>query len=142
MEAGTDRAAEPVGEDLDVHKRAADRGDAGEVTLGMLRRPVFAMSELFRGLSLASAEAFGALSEALASASDDEAGLRRFADGISESNQRYLERLTTTGRRFVDQVAPQQGRSASAGTPEIDYDRLAKLVAEELRRGGTGTGSA
>ena len=130
---------EPVvdrgGEDLDIHKRPQDRTDAGELTVGMIRRPVFAMSELFRGLSLASAEAFGALSEALTAATDDEAGLRTFADGVSESNRRYLERVTSSGRRFVDQMAPEQSRPQPRAE-EIDYQRLAKLVAEELRKGG------
>ena len=126
-----------VAEDLDVHKPAAERTDAGELTIGMLRRPVFAMSELFRGLSLASAEAFGALSDALASATDDEAGLRRFADGVSESNRRYLEHLSQTGRRFVDQMSPDRSR-AQPRADEIDYERLAKLVAAEPRESGAG----
>ena len=122
-------------EDLDVHKRREGRNDPGELTIGMLRRPVFAMSELFRGLSLASAEAFGALSEALAAATDDEAGLRTFADGVTESNRRYLERVTSSGRRFVDQMAPERSRPQPRAD-EIDYAKLAKLVAEELRKGG------
>lgn len=124
-------------EDLDVHKRVTDRADGPEATLGMIRRPMFAMSELFRGLSLASAEAFGALSEALAAATDDEAGLRAFVDGVSESNRRYLDRVGTSGRRFVDQLTPQgRGAAASpAATEPIDYERLARLVAEELRKG-------
>jgi hypothetical protein len=137
MDTTDPRGAPGPAENLDVRKRPDERTDSGELTIGMIRRPIFAMSELFRGLSLASAEAFGALSEALAAASDDEAGLRRFADGLSESNRRYLERVTTTGRRFVDQITPEASSAPRSSSNEIDYDRLAKLVAEELRKGGT-----
>jgi hypothetical protein len=123
-------------EDINVKKPSGGTTQP-YLTTGGARRSMLAMSELFRGLSLASADAFRAFSNAIDPESrDDKDFLRSLTDGLAAGNRRYFDTMAETSRRFADVLIEEEVRP-KGGAPDIDYDRLAKLVAVELRKAPT-----
>jgi hypothetical protein len=135
-------------EDVDVKKPRTAKGDTrgsegDRYTIdrelrGLLRVPrssrrtMLATSELFRGMSLASADAFRAFSEAVETSGSGDDMSRGVARGVADGNTRYIEGIAAAWRHFVDAFLEEEERMERA-TAEIDYERLAKLVAAELK---------
>ncbi len=120
-------------EDLNVKK---DRPPVRPMRLpvGPIRRTLFATSELMRGFSLASADGWRAFSNAVdPEISNDEDLARDVTDAVFDANRRYFDDVGTTSRRFFDAILDEGARMSAAST-EIDYDKLAKMVAAEMRK--------
>jgi hypothetical protein len=121
-------------EDLDV-KKPRSASSEPYLSSGGARRGMLAMSELFRGLSLASADAWRAFSNAIdPERRDDRDLLRSFSDGLAAGNRRYFDTMAETSRRLSDVLIEDREETAAAVANEIDYERLARLVADELRK--------
>ena len=122
-------------EDMDVRKASARLRRAGEA---QSRRGIMAAAELLGGVSTASAEAFRSLNASLTPEAVTSAGLPScLYAGFREGNVRFLEELAKTSRRVCDAMRPPgPGEPRPLLGPEserIDYERLAKLVAAEMR---------
>ena len=96
---------------------------------------------LLGGLSGASAEAFRTLNEALTPEAVAADGLRGcLYRGLRDGNARFLEELSKTSRRVFDALrVPKVEREAAEAVEtgvaqRIDYDRLAGLVAAQMRK--------
>lgn len=91
-------------EDLDVRKPSARLRRAGTATS---RRSIVAAAELLGGASVASAEAFRSLSQALTPEAVTRDGLPASVFvGVREGNVRFLEELSRTSRRVFDAIRP------------------------------------
>src|SRR6188472_1783032 len=126
-------------EDLNVKK---DRPPVRQVRLpvGPARRALFMTSELFRGLSLASADGFRAFSNAVdPEVTVDDEFADDLADATIAANRQYVKDVTAQSRRFFDGMMGEGRRMAGYEAPEIDYDKLAKKVADEMRKSAEGT---
>jgi hypothetical protein len=129
-------------EDLNVKK---DRPPVRPVRLpvGAVRRTMFATSELLRGISLASADGWRAFSNAVdPEVSEDDDLVRDVTDAVFDANRSYFENVGATSRRFVDVLLDEGGRMGVGATPEIDYERLAKLVAAEMQKNASEAAAA
>ena len=128
-------------DNLNVKK---DRSAARPMRLpvGPIRRTLFATSELMRGFSLASADGWRAFSNAVDPevTSDQDLG-HDVADAMYDANRRYFEDVGTTSRRFVDAILDEGARMGGAPAAEIDYEKLARMVAAEMQKPAS-TGSA
>lgn len=121
-------------EDLNV-KKARPTVRPARVPVGAIRRSLFATSELMRGLSLASADGWRAFSNAVdAEVTTDDDLVRNVTDAVFDSNRRYLESMDQVSRRFVDAMLDESSRISGSVAQEIDYDLLARKVADEMRR--------
>lgn len=122
-------------EDMDVRKASARLRRAGTA---QSRRSIVAAAELLGGVSNASAQAFRALNLAMTPEAVTSSGLATsFYVGVREGNVRFLEELSRTSRRVFDAFNPPGAGeplpAAGAEDVHIDYERLAHLVADELR---------
>jgi hypothetical protein len=121
-------------EDLNVKKDRPPVRSA-RVPVGAVRRTLFATSELMRGLSLASADGWRAFSNAVdPEVTHDEDFVRDVTDAAFDANKRFVDDIGTTSRRFIDRMFDEGARMSVTDAPPIDYERLAKMVAEEMRR--------
>jgi hypothetical protein len=63
---------------------------------------------------------------------DARAGLPvSLVEGLLDGNARFFDELAVAARHTADLL---RSSSQSSATPEIDYERLADLVAERLRK--------
>ena len=94
------------------------------------RNATTVVSEILGGIAAASAAAFQALSARLNEDAGNAGLPRNLADGLLDGNARFFDELAVAARHTADRLrsSPQ-----SSATPEIDYERLADLVAERLR---------
>lgn len=134
----TNPASRPAGEDMDVRKPSVRVSKAAR---GRSRRSIVATVELLGGLSNASAESMKTLSTALTPESVADEGLgNRILVGLRDGNVRFLEELSTTSRRVFDALrAPRaddgaESLDADSVARRLDYERLAHLVATEMKK--------
>lgn len=134
----TNTPSGPPSEDMDVRKPSVRVTKAAR---GRSRRSIVATVELLGGLSNASAESMKTLSTALTPESVAEEGLgNRILIGLRDGNSRFFEELSNTSRRVFDALrAPRaereaEGLDADAVAQRLDYERLARLVATEMKR--------
>ncbi|MBO0707289.1 MAG: hypothetical protein J2P43_05335 [Candidatus Dormibacteraeota bacterium] len=97
--------------------------------------------ELLGGLSNASAESMKTLSISLTPESVAEEGLgNRILVGLRDGNSRFFEELSNTSRRVFDALrapraeADPDSLDADTVAQRLDYERLARLVATEMKR--------
>jgi hypothetical protein len=134
--AGAQRAAAPeqdadeVELDVDLDVRKPDRRRRRRRTT--FRRSLLATTDFLQDLAAASADAFEAFADEIAGGEPDGDLVRDVASGLAEGNAVYLRRVADTPRRFVDRVFPED--RAAERVVDIDYERLAKLVADELEK--------
>jgi hypothetical protein len=132
-------SVDTVPEDLDARKPAVRVGRARR---GAPRRSLVAAVELLGGVSNASAEAFRSLSSALTPEAVAASGLRAsLLSGLRDGNVRFFEELSHTSERVFDAVRVPKTASEAAEVPDpesvarrIDYERLAQLVAAEMKK--------
>jgi hypothetical protein len=121
-------------EDMDVRKASARLRSAGAA---QSRRSIVAAAELLGGVSEATAEAFRSLNLNLTPDAVTSTGLgASIYAGIREGNVRFLEELSRTSRRVFDAFRPPGPGEPVSAAPQangIDYERLAQLVAAEMR---------
>lgn len=121
-------------EDMDVRKASARLRSAGTA---QSRRSIVAAAELLGGISTATAEAFRSLNLSLTPEAVTNTGLgASIYAGVREGNVRFLEELSRTSRRVFDAFRPPASGEPTSAAPVsngIDYERLAKLVAAEMR---------
>lgn len=134
----TNTPSGPPSEDMDVRKPSVRVSKAAR---GRSRRSIVATVELLGGLSNASAESMKTLSISLTPESVAEEGLgNRILVGLRDGNSRFFEELSNTSRRVFDALrAPRaEGDSdsldAESVAQRLDYERLARLVATEMKR--------
>ena len=95
------------------------------------RNATTVMSEILGGIAAASAAAFQALSAKL-NENAGNAGLPiNLAEGLLDGNARFFDELAVAARQTAELL---RSGSQSSATSEIDYERLADLVAERLRK--------
>jgi hypothetical protein len=98
------------------------------------RRTLLAGGEFYRGLAEASAESFRAFNAALETPRVESRGLTcSVFEGMAEGNAQFYETLAKSSRRIADILRPVQPEPAPTVTEEVDYERLARLVALELK---------
>ena len=128
-------------EDMDIRKASARLRRAGTA---QSRRSIVAAAELLGGIANATADAFQSLNMALTPEAVTKSGLSASVYvGIREGNVRFLEELSRTSRRVFDALYPPAPGEPAPPGPEserIDYERLAKLVASEMREPEAATG--
>jgi hypothetical protein len=130
----TKGAQEP--EDLDVRKATARLRSAGTA---QSRRSIVAVAQLLGGVANATADAFQSLNASMTADLVTKYGLGASVYmGVREGNVRFLEELSRTSRRVFDALRPPNAdepepAAAPNGGQPLDYDRLAKLVAAEIR---------
>lgn len=133
----TNTPSGPPHEDMDVRKPSVRVAKAAR---GRSRRSLVATVELLGGLSNASAESMKTLSTSLTPESVADEGLgNRILVGLRDGNARFFEELSNTSRRVFDALrAPraEDGAEPDADTvaQRLDYERLAKLVATEMKK--------
>lgn len=116
---------------FDLKKPSAERSSRREGFLSdPTRNATTVVSEILSGLATASAAAFQALSAKL---NEDAGGAGlplSLAEGLMDANARFFDELAAAARHTAELL-----RSSSQGsaTSEVDYERLADLVAERLR---------
>ena len=133
------QSVEPLPEDLDVRKPRARLRRAGTA---QSRRSIVAIAELFGGISNASAEAFRSLNSALTPEAVASTGLgASLYNGIRDGNTRFFEELSHTSARVFEALRPPKGREwigagadVDAVARRLDYERLAELVAAEMKK--------
>ena len=137
----TNTAASPPSEDMDVRKPSVRVAKAAR---GRSRRSIVATVELLGGLSNASAESLHALSTALTPESVASDGLgNSILAGLRDGQARFFEELSNTSRRVFDALrAPRADDGTTVPDAErvaqqLDYERLAQLVATEMKKSGT-----
>lgn len=94
------------------------------------RNATTVVSEILGGLAAASAAAFQALSSKLNEEASSTGLPRSLAEGLLDGNARFFDELAVAARHTADRLRTSSPGSA---TSEIDYERLADLVAERLR---------
>ena len=127
----TEETARPAPEDVKKHSAASATG--GAPVRGTLRQAVRSLGELLGGVAEASAEGFRGFNAKLASGASTSATMAEdVIDGLAEGNARFLEGVAKASRQAYDHMkTPGEQRRA----PEaIDYERLARLVAVELKK--------
>lgn len=134
----TNTSSGPMNEDMDVRKPSVRVSKAAR---GRSRRSIVATVELLGGLSNASAESMRTMSLALTPESVADEGLsNRILAGLRDGNARFFEELSNTSRRVFDALrAPRpeggpESLDADSVAQRLDYERLAHLVATEMRR--------
>ncbi len=133
----TNTPSGPANEDVDVRKPSLRVGRAAR---GRSRRSIVATVELLGGLSNASAESLHTLSIALTPELVATDGLgNSFLAGLRDGNARFFEELSNTSRRVFDALrAPRsEGQTkvdAETVAQRLDYERLAQLVASEMKK--------
>jgi hypothetical protein len=117
----------------DVKKRAPAPPAGGASALGALRQAVRGLGELLGGVAEASADGFRGFNAKLASGANTSATIAEdVIDGLAEGNARFLEGVAKASRQAYDHLKAQGERRPA---PEaIDYERLARLVAAELKK--------
>jgi len=121
---------------MDVRKATARLRRAGTA---QSRRSMVAVAQLLGGVANATADAFQSLNESLTAEAVTKYGLGHSVYmGVREGNVRFLEELSRTSRRVFDALRPPgpdepQPAVPNGGQQHIDYERLAKLVAGEMR---------
>ena len=99
------------------------------------RRSILATGEFYRGLADAVAESFRAFNAELDSERVDANGLTcSFMEGLAQGNAQFLETLSQSSRRVADHLRPETDETVRVVPAEIDYVRLARLVAAELKK--------
>jgi hypothetical protein len=99
-----------------------------------VRRTMLATGEFYRGLAEATAESFRAFNDELHPDNVEETGLTcSFIEGLAQGNAEFYETLSKSSERVFDQLRPEEEEVRTVPV-EIDYDRLAKLIAAELRK--------
>ena len=116
---------------FDLKKPSAERSAKLEGFMAdPTRNAATVVSEILGGIAAASAAAFQALSARL----NEDAGKTglplSLADGVLNGNARFFDELAVAARHAADRL---RSGSPSPATSEIDYERLADLVAERLR---------
>ncbi len=116
---------------FDLKKPSAERSAGLQgFTPDSARKATTLVSEILGDIAAASAAAFQALSARL----NEEAGAGlpvSLAEGVLDGNARFFDELAVAARRTADLL---RSSSQSSAAPEIDYERLADLVAERLRK--------
>lgn len=133
----TKTPAGPPSEDMDIRKPSVRVTRAAR---GRSRRSLVAMVELLGGLSEASAESLHTLSTALTPESVAADGLTNsILAGLRDGNAKFFEELSNTSRHVFDALrAPKKENAESVfagdAAEKIDYDRLAQMVATEMKK--------
>jgi hypothetical protein len=106
------------------------------------RQTLVATGEFYRSLGAAVANSFDAFTRELDADQVDATGLSRSTlDALAEGNAEFFESLADSSRRVFDELRPvvDPDRRARPYEP-IDYELLARMVADELqKRSGTTT---
>jgi hypothetical protein len=58
----------------------------------------------------------------------------KLVNGIAESNVTFFKHLSASSQKFNDSIKSASVMPAHKATVEIDYERLAKMVAEEMKK--------
>ena len=126
--------------DLNLKKR---RTTANNTTRGDLvdpvRRTILAAGEFHRGIAEAVAEAlrsFNAELDTKRGADEDLTGA--LFDGVAEGHAKFHEAMADTSRETAKHLRVDREDRTMNLAEEIDYERLARLVAAELKKSGTG----
>lgn len=129
--------AGPPSENMDVRKPSVRVARAARAPS---RRSLVAVVELLGGLSNASAESMHTLSTALTPESVAADGLSNsILAGLRDGNARFFEELSNTSKHVFDALRAPRKEAAEAGDAEsmagqLDYDRLAELVAAQMKK--------
>jgi hypothetical protein len=117
------------------------RRRAGYDSCEATRQTLVATGEFYRSLAAAVADSFERFNAELDPDLVDAQGLGRSTfEAIAEGNAEFYESLADSSRRVFDELRPDPDRPIYGRRYEpIDYELLARLVADELRRSETTT---
>ena len=106
-----------------------------------LRASVQLVTELVGGTASAVADGFQALDDEISDENVRDRGLfNGLVEGLIAGQTRFLRSLAESGDRLQETFHDLEGKPREVrATEPIDYDRLAKAVAAELRQAGVTT---
>jgi hypothetical protein len=123
-------------------REAFERREAGRrsaLDCDAPRQTLVAAAEFWRSLGAAVADSFDAFNNELDREQVDRTGLTRSTfEAFAEGNARFFDSLADASRETSEQLRGTWEERPVRSEP-IDYERLAKLVAEELRKTDTAT---
>jgi hypothetical protein len=126
-----EETAHPAPED--VKKRTPAPPAGGAPAVGALRQAVRGLGELLGGVAEASAEGFRGFNAKLAAGANSSATMAEdVIDGLAEGNARFLEGVAKASRQAYEHMNVQGERRSAPDA--LDYERLARLVAAELKK--------
>lgn len=126
----------PTVDELNLKKK---RTTAREVRCDVsdpVRRTLLATGEFYRGLAEAIAEGLRSFNDVLDSKESSRDLPTAFVDGVAEANARFYEEMASTTRRAFDRLKTER-QETSTVVVGLDYEKLARLVAAELRKSGS-----
>jgi hypothetical protein len=93
-----------------------------------------ANAEFYGRLAAAAADAFDTFNAELERERTRNAGVVRSSfEGFASGNARFMEGLAEGSRRVIERLRPPDSEPRRRPVEELDYERLGKLVAAELR---------
>jgi hypothetical protein len=125
--------AQCLDEELNVKKKRTATRELRCGTATPIRRTLVATGEFYRGLAEAIAEGLRVFNDELDSADSSNDLPTAIVDGLAEANARFYEEMAATTRKAVDSLKTED-REPSTVVIGLDYERLAQLVAAELRK--------
>ena len=123
--------------DLNVKKRRLNSSAAGYCNdIFNSTWNLFANTgKFYLGLSEASLEAIRTFNSELYRCFDEENYDADYTEAILERNTQFYERMAENSKRTYEHFKKRKAEARSSRTTEpIDYNKLAKMVAEELRK--------
>lgn len=126
----------PPPEDLSVKKRRR-RATAGtfDDPWEPFRRSILATNEFYRGLAEAVADSFSVFNREMDAERVAADGLTcSFIEGLAQGNAQFYETMSKASQRVFDHLRPRTDEREQPVAVDIDYERLARLVAAELRK--------
>jgi hypothetical protein len=125
--------AELESEELDVQKREKRRTDALSESI---RRSSETTAEALSGTADAVAKAFASFRDELDIENVSRAGLiNGFIEGIFAGGASFFEGMAKTSKHILEDLKSSDSGSRKSSEVIIDYEHLARLVANEMMKG-------
>jgi hypothetical protein len=128
-------------EELNLKKKRTTNREVRCDVFNPTRRIVLATGEFYRGVAEAIAAGLRSFNEVLDTEESSKDLPTAFVDGVAEANARFHEEMASTTRRAVERLKTER-QEPSTVVVGLDYEKLARMVAAELRKSGTPPGSS
>lgn len=122
-----------VDDELNLKKKRTTNKELRCDVSNPTRRIILATGEFYRGVAEAIAEGLRSFNEVLDSEDSAKDLPTALVDGMTEANARFYEEMASTTRRAAEHLKTER-QEASTVIIGLDYEKLARLVAAELRK--------
>ena len=128
-------------EELNLKKKRTTNRELRCDVFNPTRRIVLATGEFYRGVAEAIAAGLRSFNEVLDTEESAQDFPTAFVDGIAEANARFHEEMASTTRRAVEHLKTER-EDTSTIIIGLDYEKLARMVAAEMRKSAASPGTA